>query len=177
MLAHHLRCWPGIKPALVQCLVFAGLRANMLVVTAGSEYKPTPTQCLLNVGPASPVLGSIHSALVSTSWSSCWWYRQNALNESWVNADWMEKMLDRNEWHTQTKRKRQTDWADRGKPTFLYLCERRDIISIITVVFATVLCILIKTQGSNNLQESWCLLDIWRWQWRHLVYSLWSIYM
>ena len=29
----------------------------------GGEYKPTPTQCLLNVGPASPVLASIHSTL------------------------------------------------------------------------------------------------------------------
>ena len=35
-------------------------------------HKLTPTQCLFNVGPASPVLASIHSALVSTS---CWWYR------------------------------------------------------------------------------------------------------
>ena len=46
------------------------VRAGLLVVTADGEYKPTPTQCLLNVGPVSPVLGSIHSVLVSTS---CWW--------------------------------------------------------------------------------------------------------
>ena len=50
----------------------------MLVVTAGGEYKPTPTQSLLNVGPASPVLGSIHSALVSTTYV--------ALNQSWFNV-------------------------------------------------------------------------------------------
>ena len=30
------------------------------------DYKPTPTQCLLNVGPASPVLASRHSVLKST---------------------------------------------------------------------------------------------------------------
>ena len=36
-------------------------------MTAGHDYKPTPTQCLLNVGPASPVLAGIHSVLVSTS--------------------------------------------------------------------------------------------------------------
>ena len=42
-----------------------------------------PTQCLVNVGPASPVLASIHSALVSTS---CWRYWHNALNQSWVNV-------------------------------------------------------------------------------------------
>ena len=29
--------------------MLAGLRAGMLVVTAGGEYKPTPTQWLLNV--------------------------------------------------------------------------------------------------------------------------------
>ena len=67
MLANHLRRWPSIKPALVQRLVFAGLRS-------GGQYKPTPIQCLLNIEPAS-VLGSIHSALVSTS---CWQYRYRA---------------------------------------------------------------------------------------------------
>ena len=40
--------------------------------TASGEYKLTPTQCLLNVGPASTVLASIHSAIVSTScWREC----------------------------------------------------------------------------------------------------------
>ena len=63
------RC-PSIKPALVQRIVFAGLSsiaAGLVVLTAGGDYMPTLTQCLLNVGPASPVLASIHSALVSTS--------------------------------------------------------------------------------------------------------------
>ena len=69
-----VQCWPtvcalrsSIKPALVQRFVFAGLRAGLLVVTACGEYKPTPNQCLVNVGPASSVLGSIHSAPVSTT--------------------------------------------------------------------------------------------------------------
>ena len=44
MLAHRLRRWPSIRPALDQRLVFAGLRAGLLVVTTGWEYKPTPTQ-------------------------------------------------------------------------------------------------------------------------------------
>ena len=60
--------WPSIKTALV----FAGLHsiaAGPVVLTADSDYKLSPTQCLLNVGPASPALGSIHPALVSTS---CW---------------------------------------------------------------------------------------------------------
>ena len=56
MLAHWLR----------------SIAADLVVRTAGGDYKPTPTQCLLNVGPVSPVLASIHSALVSTS---CWWER------------------------------------------------------------------------------------------------------
>ena len=49
-----------IKPALVHHLVFPGLRAGLLVATAGGKYRH-------NVGPASPVLGGIHSALVSTT--------------------------------------------------------------------------------------------------------------
>ena len=67
MLAHRLRRWPIIKPALVQRLVFAELRAGLLVVTAGGKYKPTLTQCPLNVGPAFTVLSSIYSAPISTS--------------------------------------------------------------------------------------------------------------
>ena len=57
MLAHRLRRWPSIKPALGQRLVFAGLaalRAGLVLLnTAGDDYKPTPNQCLLNIGPAS----------------------------------------------------------------------------------------------------------------------------
>ena len=86
MLAHRLRRWPSIKPALVQRLLFAGLRsiaAGLVVLTAGGGYKPPLTQCLLDVRPASPVLASIHSALVSTS---CWRSRHDALNQSWVNV-------------------------------------------------------------------------------------------
>ena len=41
--------------------------AGLVVLTVGGEYKPTQTQRLLNVGPASSVLASIHSALISTS--------------------------------------------------------------------------------------------------------------
>ena len=67
-------------------IVFAGLRsiaAVLVVLSAGDDYKPSPTQYLLNVGPASPVLASIHSALVRTS---CWRYLHDALNKSWVIA-------------------------------------------------------------------------------------------
>ena len=72
MLVNRLRCGPALKPALVQRLVFAGLRsiaAGQVVLTAGGDYKPTLTQCLLNVGPASLVLVCIHLALVGTL---CW---------------------------------------------------------------------------------------------------------
>ena len=73
MLAHRLRRWPGIKTALVQRLVFAGsCNTGLVVLTASGNYKPTLTECLLNVGPALPVMASIYSALVSTS---CWRYR------------------------------------------------------------------------------------------------------
>ena len=75
MLTHCLRSWPSIKPALAQRLVFAGLHsiaAGMVLLPAGgNHYKPTLTQCLLNVGPISSVLASIHSVLVSTSFCRC----------------------------------------------------------------------------------------------------------
>ena len=83
LLAHCLRRWPNIKLALVQCLVFAGLRtiaAALVVLTAHGDYKPTPTQCLVNAGPASAVLASIHSALVSTScWRECMHIQRDVL--------------------------------------------------------------------------------------------------
>ena len=40
-----------------------------------TDYKLTLIQWLFNVGPSSPVLGSIHSAVVSTS---CWRYQHDA---------------------------------------------------------------------------------------------------
>ena len=49
----------------VLCLL--GTAAGLVLLTASDDYKPTPTQCLSNVGAASPVLASIHSVLVSTS--------------------------------------------------------------------------------------------------------------
>ena len=56
--------------------------------STGGEYKPTPTQCLLDVGPASPVLASIHSTLgLLGRLTSCWlYYRHDAFNQSWVNV-------------------------------------------------------------------------------------------
>ena len=46
VLAHRLRRCPSIKPALVQRLVFAGLRsiaAGPVLLTAGGDNKLTPT--------------------------------------------------------------------------------------------------------------------------------------
>ena len=45
MLSQQRRRWTNTKPTLAQCNVLAGMH------TAGGEYKATPTQCLLNVGP------------------------------------------------------------------------------------------------------------------------------
>ena len=61
-----------VGPTLYKCftnvLCLLGIAACLaLLNTAGDDYKLTPTQCLLNVGPATPVLASIHSVLVSTS--------------------------------------------------------------------------------------------------------------
>ena len=81
-LPANTRCWPNagplsarlpsIKPALFR--VWWAARAAGLAVhdAVCGEYKPTPTQCLLNVGSALPMLASIHSLLVSTScWRDC----------------------------------------------------------------------------------------------------------
>ena len=49
-------------------LCLLGIAAGLVLLnTAGDDYKSTPTQCLLNVGPATPLLANIHSVLVSTS--------------------------------------------------------------------------------------------------------------
>ena len=80
-------------PTLAQYIVLAG--------HAGGEYRTTPTQCLLNVGPASPVLASIYSVLHSGrilyTWIAYtapnfgqprtqWLYQHDALKQSWVNV-------------------------------------------------------------------------------------------
>ena len=54
----------GSTPRVCWELRSAGL---VLLNTAGGDYKPTPIQCLSDVGPASPVLASIHSVIVNTS--------------------------------------------------------------------------------------------------------------
>ena len=57
MLRQHRRRWTNIKPTLAQCIVLAGMH------TAGGENKPTPTQCLFHVGPASTVLATRSTAI------------------------------------------------------------------------------------------------------------------
>ena len=56
------RRWAGVVQMLYKCFVFAWNSS-----WSGGDYKPTPTQCLLNVGRASPVLASRHSVLMSIS--------------------------------------------------------------------------------------------------------------
>ena len=72
-----VQCWANVEdvgPALYKCytkvLYLLGIATGLVLLnTAGGDYKPTPTptQCLFNVGPALPVLASMHSVLVSTS--------------------------------------------------------------------------------------------------------------
>ena len=52
----------GVVQMLYKCFVFAWNSS-----WSGGDYKPTPTQCRLNFGPASPVLASRHSVLMRTS--------------------------------------------------------------------------------------------------------------
>ena len=59
--------WADVVQMLYKCFVFAGNSS-----WSGRDYKPTPTQCLLNVGPASPVLASRHSVLMSISFVTIW---------------------------------------------------------------------------------------------------------
>ena len=64
-----VQCWANVedvRPTLYKCytnvLGLLGIAAGLVLLnTAGDDYKPTPTQCLLNVGPATPVLASIHT--------------------------------------------------------------------------------------------------------------------
>ena len=86
-LPHYTQQTRHVNPMPVQCWS----------TVAGSVHQPFNTgqccwlwcvqaatiQCLLNFEPASPVLGSIHSALVNTS---CWRYQYDALNQIWVNS-------------------------------------------------------------------------------------------
>ena len=57
------RRWAGVVQMLYKCFVFAGNSS-----WSGGDYKLTPTQCSLNVGPASPVLASRHSWWVLRLW-------------------------------------------------------------------------------------------------------------
>ena len=66
-----VQCWANVGsvvPTLYKCytnvLCLLGIAAGLVLL---ADYKPKPTQCLLNVGPVSPVLASIHSVLISTS--------------------------------------------------------------------------------------------------------------
>ena len=92
------QCWSNSGPpsaALAQHPTSTGSTprvcwdAGLAVHTAGGEYKPTQTQCLSNVGPASSVLASIHSALVSTSCrrTGMLAVTAHAFNQSWVKVD------------------------------------------------------------------------------------------
>ena len=51
MLAHRLRHWPSIKPALVQRLVFAGLRSTQYTQNICMTF----VQCLANVEDVGPM--------------------------------------------------------------------------------------------------------------------------
>ena len=56
-----------VKTAFISMLVW-----QCLLLAASGPTSLHPPQCLLNVGPASPVLAIIHSAPVSTScWREC----------------------------------------------------------------------------------------------------------
>ena len=84
MLSQRRRRWACVVQMLYKCFVFAGNSS-----WSGDDYKPTLTQCLLKVGPASPVLASRHSVLISTFMlrvHACWRNCHDALNQSWVNV-------------------------------------------------------------------------------------------
>ena len=90
MLAHSLRCWPSIKPALVQRLVFAGAAFNITLVCllwrrVQADTDPMFFKCWASVAGAGqyPFSPSQYFMLADPA---CWWYRHNALNQSWVNV-------------------------------------------------------------------------------------------
>ena len=83
---------------LYRCFVFAGLVFLTDHADCG-DYKSTPTQCLLNVGPASPVLANIYSVLsVLHAAGTCMlavWAR--CFEQSWVNVGTLSVMLGHSE--------------------------------------------------------------------------------
>ena len=60
MLAHSLRRWPSIKPALVQRFVFAGLRSTQLTQNISITF----AQCWTNVEDVGPTLYKCYTNVV-----------------------------------------------------------------------------------------------------------------
>ena len=72
-----------VEPTLAQRLLFSGLRVCQYMCSVGGEYKPTLTQCLLNVGPVSGqypfspsqyfmLAGLLHIAYTAPMPFKCW---------------------------------------------------------------------------------------------------------
>ena len=95
MLAHRLRRWPNIKPAPVQCIVFAGLPSQqtqdvepmfflMLVprLRRWSNIKTTSAQCIVFTGFPLAFLSAINDGtgrmLKVTMWRSAQPYKTRA---------------------------------------------------------------------------------------------------
>ena len=53
MLDQRQRHWIDVVKILYKCMCLLGIAAGLVLLnTAGGDYKPTPNQCLLHVGPA-----------------------------------------------------------------------------------------------------------------------------
>ena len=67
MLDQRRRCWADVLQMLYKCFVFSGNSSWSGIAYCWWRLQADTTQCLLNDGPASPMLASIHSVLASTS--------------------------------------------------------------------------------------------------------------
>ena len=69
MLDQRRRRWADVVQMLCKCFVFAGSSSWSGIAYCWRRLQAdTDPIYLLNVGPASPVLASIHSVQVSTCW-------------------------------------------------------------------------------------------------------------
>ena len=103
-MGQRRRRWAGVLQMLYNFFTFAGNSS-----WSGDDYKPTLTQCLLNVGPASPVLASRHSVLISTSFCGCM-HAGGAVTMLWTKAG---LMLARRLWQRGVKHETVTQyWAN-----------------------------------------------------------------
>ena len=79
MLAHRLRRWPNISPALIQSFVSTGTVCLLGYIQIKREALP---RCWVNVGPSSSTLAQLYHNIGPTSRACYVWQNSKA----WINV-------------------------------------------------------------------------------------------